>query len=69
MACPDRNKDAQILAEIERRKAMAAPPQEVFYLVEYEGLITDIQYMTNCDNVVSIEKTGQRRYLAKIRES
>ena len=71
MACPDRMKDARIIAEVEKRKAMKMTTEQVetapYTLLELEGNLTQIVFtLPEPDKVISIEKVCSGKYMVKI---
>jgi len=70
MACPDRYKDRQIIAEIERRKSLVEEKNSIlesFHYIEYGGLLTDIQFIVDLGDIISIERIGENQYRAKVK--
>lgn len=71
MACPDKNRDARIIAELERRKAFDAEieqPQTIDYILhEWYGALEEILFFHyDKEKIVSIEKMESGHYIAKI---
>ena len=57
MACPDRNKDQRIIAEVERRKSVQFV-QNDFYVIEAEGDLNTIASLgINEDQIIKLQRT------------
>ncbi len=65
--CPDRNNDAVIIAEIQRRKKLSqsAKKKEV---IEWEGNFQDLQLYADTSRILSatVEKTGSFSFKAEL---
>lgn len=71
MACPDREKDARIIAEVQRRRAMKAKesehPEPACMYHELEGSLDQVVFMLpEPDKVISIVKVCDGKYLVKL---
>ena len=67
MTCPDRNNDAIIIAEIEKRKTIIEK-EPVYEYHTWVGNLFDIQlFNIDIDNIVNIEHYETGEWVAKIR--
>lgn len=68
MACPNKNKDAQLMRSISERnmKKEKIIPYEIMEIV-WEGSIIDIQlYVEDLENVLYITKLSSGNYVASV---
>jgi hypothetical protein len=70
--CKDKIRDNKIITEIERRNVLresieTTEQSSIYHIVEYEGTLRDcLHLITDVDNIVSIEKLRDNRYIVKI---